>query len=332
MERALAVVFTAPNEVVMEEVEISDPGDHEVLIRSEWSMVSNGTEKWMFEGNFYWMDTPYPCVPGYQRVGIIEKLGQKVEGYQIGQRVFATSSTWAGHIRPHLGTHIALANTPSSEVYVLSEAIDPFEVAGAVVVQVGWNAASRLDIQTGDWVAVLGDGIIGQYAAQSVQARGGRAILIGRRAERLRIAITCGIHTTLNLREKDVTSDDILSITMGVGISGVIDTIQTLESQKLYMDWPLAAERLVVVYSGHTPSSNWADMGWHQRKETTCHYVSGWTRARMEQTLEMIAAGRLQTRPLITSIFQSDHAHEAYRLLADGAKDQLGLMLKWSEY
>ena len=62
------------------------------------------------------------------------------------------------------------------------------DAAGAVVAQVGYNAASRVAMQPGDWVVVYGDGIIGQSAAQAARARGARVILVGHRAERVALA------------------------------------------------------------------------------------------------------------------------------------------------
>ena len=70
-----AVIFTAPGEVEIGRAEVPFPEAGEVLIRTEYSMISTGTERWIWRGEFHKPGEPpppYPIVPGYQRVGVIE--------------------------------------------------------------------------------------------------------------------------------------------------------------------------------------------------------------------------------------------------------------------
>ena len=191
-----AVVFIDVGKVALEQVEVPDPGPGQVQVRTGFSTISAGTEGWILHDRFTWTPTRYPCLPGYQRAGTIEALGPGVSGWSVGERVVATKSDWPGPPAAQAGAHAGLGNTPASEVYAVPDAVGDVDASGAVVAQVGYNAARRARIEPGDWVVVYGDGLIGQCAAQAARARGARVILVGHRDERLELGgrPQCGRH------------------------------------------------------------------------------------------------------------------------------------------
>src|SRR3954469_25999459 len=170
-----AVVFTAPGRIEIRDIPIPPPAPGRVRVRSEWSTISAGIEGWACRDRFTWQRTRYPCVPGYQRVGVITAVGDGVDGWRIGERVVATTGAWDGPVAPFWGAHVAEADTAAGELWRLPPEVDPLAASALVVAQVGWNAASRIrDLAPGEWVAVWGDGLIGQCAAQAARARGAR--------------------------------------------------------------------------------------------------------------------------------------------------------------
>src|SRR6516225_3309949 len=134
-----AVVFTSPGQVELQEINMPAPAADEVQIRTTYSTVSVGTEGWILQNLFTWHPTPYPCVPGYQRVGVVEDVGRDVQGWHVGDHVMATLGAWPGSIQPNAGSHTALGNTPARELYRLPDGVDELDASGAVVAQVGYN-------------------------------------------------------------------------------------------------------------------------------------------------------------------------------------------------
>ncbi|HEY3340400.1 MAG TPA: medium chain dehydrogenase/reductase family protein, partial [Anaerolineae bacterium] len=303
------------------------PGPDEVQIRTSYSTVSIGTEGWVFQNLFTWQPTPYPCVPGYQRVGVIEAIGRNVTGWQAGDKVMATSSAWEGPVQPAWGAHIALANTRSAELYRIPAGVDEIDASAAVVAQVGYNAAYRAAFGTGDWVVVYGDGLIGQFAAQSARSRGAQVILVGHRPERLALARRFSADTAFDSRSDDIVTR-IRACTGGRPVTAILDTVQKEAAQEQYIPL-LEYGRGQIVYSGFTPGATWADMGLLQKHELTTHYVSGWTRPRMEATLQLMAEGKLQLRPLITHLVASEHAPAMYRMTLEKSTPFLGITFHW---
>lgn len=306
-----------------------DPGPGEVQVQTLYSTISVGTEGWVFQNLFIWQPTQYPCVPGYQRVGVITRLGPEVTGLQVGQKVMATSGVWAGAVKPQWGSHAAVANTRAAEIYALPPGADDVDASAAVVAQVGYNAASRVVMQPGDWVAVFGDGIIGQSAAQAARARGARVIQVGHRPERLKLAAQFSADAVIDSRRENV-AERARAISGQKYVTAVLDSVQGAPAQREFA--PLLEHgRGQIVYCGFTPADTWADMGQLQAQELTAHYVSGWNRARMEATLQLMAEGRMRIRPLVTHLAPWTRGPELYRLMLAKTEPFMGLTLNWSQ-
>jgi 2-desacetyl-2-hydroxyethyl bacteriochlorophyllide A dehydrogenase len=328
MKQAQAIVFTAVNQVAVRTITVPDPGPDEVQVRTLFSTISGGTEGWILQNLFTWRPTDYPCIPGYQRVGIIEAVGSDVQGWQVGQRVVATRSEHPG-ITALSGAHAALGNTPVSEIYAVPDGVDDVDASGTVVAQVGYNAASRAVMQPGDWAVVYGDGLIGQSAAQAIRARGARVILVGHRAERLKRAAAHSADVVINSRHERVV-ETVHRHTGDQPVTVVLDSVQHESAQREYT--PLL-ERGVgqIVYCGFTPGTTWADMALLQQREFTTHFVSGWTRARMEATLRLFAEGKLRLRPLVTHLVPYTQGPDMYQGHLHKSGDFLGMTLDWQE-
>lgn len=324
-----AIVYTDVATVELGQIDVAEPGPGDVQVRTQFSTISAGTEGWILQNLFTWQPTVYPCVPGYQRVGVIEALGPDVTGWSVGDRVVATRSNLPADVTPRSGAHCALANTPATELYAVPAGVDPVDASGTVVAQVGYNAASRANIEPGDWAIVYGDGLIGQCAAQSIRARGARVMLIGHRANRLQLAAAHSADVVINNHEQDVV-ETVHQHTDGQPVTVVLDSVQNEAAQREYT--PLL-ERIVgqVVYCGFTPGTVWADMALLQQRELTAHFVSGWTRPRMEATLDLFAAGKLSLKALVTHQVAHHQGPAMYRMHLEKSAPFLGMTLDWSE-
>jgi threonine dehydrogenase-like Zn-dependent dehydrogenase len=108
----------------------------------------------------------------------------------------------------------------------------------------------------------------------------------------------------------------------------VLDSVQTPASQKEYIDL-LEPCHGQIVYNGFTLGVQWADMGVLQQRELTTHFVSGWTRDRMEATLGLLKTGKMRIRPLITHLVPYTRAPDMYRMIIAKNAPFLGITLDW---
>jgi 2-desacetyl-2-hydroxyethyl bacteriochlorophyllide A dehydrogenase len=326
--RTPAIVFVENSKAALQEIEMPPPGPGEVQVRTLYSTISAGTEGWAFRNLFTWQPTRYPCVPGYQRVGVIEKLGPGVTGWQPGEKVMATVGRWKGPVAPFWGSHLAMGNTSATELYRIPEGVDDVDASGTVVAQVGYNAAYRASLSPGDWVVVYGDGLIGQSAAQAAQSRGARVILVGHRPERLALGLERSADAAVNNTDEEVVPA-VRHITGTETVTAVLDSVQTEAAEREYV--PLLAHASgQIVYCGFTPGTTWADMGLLQQRELTTHFISGWTRARMETTLALMAAGKMSLRPLITHLTPAARGPEMYDMIVRKSAPFVGITLDWT--
>lgn len=328
--KALAVVFVDRLRVEVVEVRVPDPDADDVVIDVKHSWISVGTESSYLRaerigGEQARRDTdpwPFPHVPGYQKVGVVREVGAAVQGLRPGDRVFASNSRVSGMYFPFAG-HISPAVTSADQVWKLPEDAPGLPYAGMVLTQVGYNCGTRPGLSAGDRAVVIGDGLVGQWAAQTLLHRGARVNVVGRHERRLRhLPVAPGI------RAIDARSEDAAAALAQEGsISVVVDTVGNMDAVHAVL--PLVERNGHLVSAGFLGEHGRVDIQELRRKEITLHTPSGWTRERMNQTLAGIRDGWLHAADLITHRFPATHAAEAWDLILSRREDFLGVVLDW---
>ena len=330
--QANAVVFTAPNTVEFTKVACPDPGPGDVIIRITHSWISNGTEGSYLRGERIAGDTPYreggpwpfPVVAGYQKIGMVEWTGADVTDLEIGETVFATIG-WVDDMFEPFGGQVSPTVCPRNEVWKLPEGVEPLAFAGMVLAQVGYNGGARPKISIGDGAVVIGDGMVGHWTAQTLAWRGAEVVLVGRHDDRLEKFARKPYRHTVNAQHVDWK--EAVRDLLPQGIKAGVDTIGSIAIMEDLME--------VLDRFGHLVSAGFygtADRMALQPPrygELSIDLVSGWTRARMDDTLRLIAAGHLEMLPLITHHFPVAQAADAWRLIEDKSEPVLGVILDW---
>lgn len=201
------VVFKDTRSAVMEITDLPRPqGDDYVLIRTEKSIVSAGTEIACFKGTESW--APFPFVPGYGSVGRVVDTGPAVTGFKRGDRVF----TYGRH------ELYSLANTVTVP---LSEELDAETGVFARIAAVSITARRVSDAAFGDPVLVLGLGLVGNLAAQIFKRSGAEVVAVDPSEKRRCLAAACGIQSVFASR--DDLEREIDSLTDGKRFHTVVD-------------------------------------------------------------------------------------------------------------
>jgi 2-desacetyl-2-hydroxyethyl bacteriochlorophyllide A dehydrogenase len=170
--KARAVHFVAPRRVELREVEVPDPPEGHILVATEWSGISSGTELLAYRGEVD-PDLPldetlgalagtfaYPFRYGYSAVG---RVVRPAAPFQEGQRVFA--------FHPHQDLFVADARevVPVDDLDPRVSTLYPMV---ETALQVCLDAAPRL----GETVVVVGLGAVGILVA-ALLARTGAVVL-----------------------------------------------------------------------------------------------------------------------------------------------------------
>ena len=330
--KAKAVVATAPWKIEVLNVQVPDPGPQDVVVHVEHSWISNGTEGSFVRGERIAGDTPialtdsspFPHVPGYQKVGVVEWVGSEVKGFEVGQKVFATVSKVEGMFFSHAG-HISPAVTHSSQIWKIPQTVEPLAVSGLVLTQVGYNCGIRPPVEAGDFAVVIGDGMVGHWTSQTLKHRGASVKMVGRHAERLNLFANNKEGSTTYSTGPKLTEEIKQWALEGVKI--VVDTVGSIET--IYQLMPVMKHDSHLVSAGFYGQNGLLDIQRLRNQEITLHTPAGWNKARMDETLSLIEAGDLQTLHLITHHFPVEAASDAFDLILNRRAPHLGVILDW---
>jgi len=182
------VMITGQNQVELQERELSAAlKPDELLVRTEWTFISAGTELANYTGREPDVFVPgawcaYPWNSGYANVGIVKAVGQNVTRFKVGDRVFS------------IGSHSTFVKvSQDSLVVAVPQGVDSAVAVATRMAGVATSAAVMAQIPIHPWVAVFGLGLVGNLAAQALGILGGRVIGVDPVASRRRLAAQCGV-------------------------------------------------------------------------------------------------------------------------------------------
>lgn len=98
-----AVVFTEPQRLDLRRLDLTAPGDDDVVVDVAWSGISTGTERLLWSGRMpAFPGMGYPLVPGYESVGRVRHAGPTA-GRLVGDLVFVPGARCYGDVRGLFG-------------------------------------------------------------------------------------------------------------------------------------------------------------------------------------------------------------------------------------
>ncbi|MBT3273267.1 MAG: alcohol dehydrogenase catalytic domain-containing protein [Spirochaetales bacterium] len=339
--KAKAVIFTGPSAVEFGEVSCPDPGDHDVVVETSTSWISNGTEGSFLRGERIEGDVayrngdpwPFPIVAGYQKVGVVNHVGKSVTRLKVGDEVFATIGYVEG-LFENYGGQLSLSVSNEEQVFKIpgeeETGIPADAYSGLVLTQVGYNCGARPPVEIGNIAVVFGDGMVGQWAAQTLWWRGAHVILLGRHDDRLaRFVETGNLHAgrkTINTY-RDSWEEELASALDGKSVDVFVDTVGSIDAINSFL--PNMKRFSHVISAGFYGTEDLLALQALRNFEIGIDLVSGWQTGRLEETLELVSRNILETLPLVTHRFPATEAADAWKLIEEKADGVLGVLLDW---
>lgn len=319
------VVARSDGHIAIESFETRPPGPGEVMIATEVTLISAGTELAMLaeeHGSF--------C-PGYSNVGRIIALGDGVEGVSIGDRALSLGCH---------ASHVTVSSAPAS-VMPVPEGVSPEEATFGVLGSVSAHGVRKARLEMGEHVLVAGMGVVGQLALQFAAQAGCETLIASDLSDRrLSLARELTGATVLNPTACDMAAE-VQRITEGRGLDCIIEASGYPDHLPALFDMARIGGRIVLLGSIWHRTVEVDFMPFHLKELTLigahqpkCPTVATpafpWTQQyNRAQTLKMIADGRLKVRPLITHRLPYTEAAEAYRLLREERDSALGVVLTY---
>lgn len=320
-----AIVFPSKDHVEIQPYTPPALEAGELLVRTEYSGVSQGTEIWALTDRR--PELKFPTIPGYQSVGIIEQIGAGVTGYAVGQRVLFHSSripakwpeTWmAGHVS--LAVTRVASNPPPR---VLPEGVDPVAASLAAMVGVALRGNDMLEIRPGDLAVVMGQGLIGQAAAQLARLRGAIVIATDLAAERRALSLANSADYAIDPRVTNLK--ELVRSLRPNGADVVIDTTGRSAAFAECID--LLRWDGQFLLQGYYPDPITFDFHTTHMKKPRISITCGI--GDTDRTLELLRYGRLRWRELVTDLHPVAEAPAVYKRMAAGDPTILGAVFDW---
>ena len=324
------IVFTDKErvEVRWEPAPEAPPGG--LLVRSRKSLISTGTECTCYradmdEGSHWAGWVQHPFYPGYSNVGEVIGVGAAAEGFEVGDRVFSSSS------------HRQYAAVGGGAVKI-PDGVSDESAAWSKLATIAQTGVRRAELQMGARVAIIGAGPIGQLLTQYVRLMGAvDVMLIDTVQSRLDVARNHGATHVFNGSAADAVP--FIEEHTGGALADVV-----FDATGHYAVLPLALKlvrrfgTLMLIGDSPHPSKQvlTADVITRQisirgtHNESLPPHPEGWdARRQIELFHTYIQRGQMQVEDLITSRHAPQEAPDVYPRLLEGRAETIGVVFDW---
>ena len=167
-----AIVLESPEHLALNQIALDDPGPADVVVDIEFSGISTGTEKLLWNGRMpQFPGMGYPLVPGYESVGRVVQAGPD-SGLAVGERVFVPGARCYGEVRGLFGGAASKLVSAGSRLTPISDALGEQSVllALAATAYHAVSDAGKRAIVAPD--LIVGHGVLGRLLARMVVVAG----------------------------------------------------------------------------------------------------------------------------------------------------------------
>jgi len=269
-----------------------------------------------------------PNALGYSSSGTVIEVGEGITDLRVGDRVACAGASYAVHAEFACVPRLLAARIPQCAVSFEDAA---FTTLGAVAL----HGVRTAEVKLGDVVVVIGLGLVGQLTVQILKAAGCRVLGMDIAIERAEQAYRLGADDVSISR--DGLRDSCQQHSNGHGADAVLITAETPSSKPVALAGEVARDRAIVVAVGtvgmeiqrklyfekeldfrvsRSYGPGRYDSAYEQKgRDYPVGYVR-WTETRnMEAFLQLLSAGKVDVKSLITHRFPIECAQNAYDLI-----------------
>lgn len=363
MSMMKSLIFIEPGKIEIVDKKIPDVGPNDALIKITTTTIC-GTDIHIFKGEYA---VAKGLTIGHEPVGIIEKLGSAVMGYEEGQRVIAgaicpTFTSYASqdgfpsqdggyldadgrcschgykatggwrfgnHIDGTQAEYVLVPDAQANLCPVPDGLTDEQVLMCPDIMSTGFKGAENANIQIGDVVAIFAQGPIGLCATAGARIKGASLIIaVDGNNDRLAMAKKLGADITLNFTEVDVV-DEIMNITGGRGVDSSIEALglQSTFEQCLKILKPGGTLSSLGVYSEDLVIPM-AHFAAGLGDHTIRTALCPGGKERMRRLMNVIESGRVDLSEMVTHTYALDDIVEAYDLFMHQRDGVLKIAIK----
>lgn len=326
-------MFPAARSVELQDRDRPSPDSKEVLIATETSMVSTGTEITILSGEYpegsHW-DTygDYPFVTGYSNVGTVVQAGADVD-IEEGERVASMSP------------HAEYITASAADCIPVPDGLSDEEAASFAIAQIAMNGVRRSRVNWGETAVVYGLGIVGQLTVRLCRLAGVETVVgIDLAENRLSYLPNDPGIVGVNPTEDDPV-DIVDDVTDGRMADVVFEVTGSPDAIPNEFDVLHQQGRLVILSSPHGETT----LDFHDYVNMPSHEIIGahmmshpdvatqtnpWTLERhAELSYSYLLQDRLQVDDLFSHVCDYEDAPALYRELLEDRTQAMGVRIEW---
>ena len=331
------IVFEAPWQVALHcGQEDLAPGKGELLVETQYSLISTGTELACLSGGEDWFKMP--AVPGYCCVSRVLEAGEGMEDYRPGDLVF------------HYGMHSRYQLTspnPWNLIVKVPEGLDIRYVPMVRMATIAFTSIRVSHIELGDLVVVSGLGLVGIMAAQLAHLSGATVIGIDPAPHRRELAAKVGVDVTVSPGEAE---EMVKKLSGGAGANTVIEAtgipacgesclkLVGYHGEIIYLGTPRGDYQTnlagILRYNHLEDLNSVTSLGAHEWRLPIARdkYVKHSIERNTAVCFDLIRQGRLHTAELVSHVVSPEEAVGVYLAVNKDRNAYLGVIIDWKEF
>jgi L-iditol 2-dehydrogenase len=332
----LAAVLYGKEHVQVQRVPVPDIGPEDILVRVRAALTCGTDLKVFLRGYHARMIMP-PALFGHELAGDVVAIGDRVKGFEVGQRIVAANSApclrcfYCRRGRVNLCEDLLFNNGAYAEfikipgpivrlnTYVIPPHLDYRDAALAEPLACVVKGVEDSEMRAGDTVVVLGVGSIGSMFIRLAKLRGARVIAVGRRSVKREKAMRLGADRFVATEEVLNPIAAVRELTGGHGADIVIEAVGKPET------WNWSVEMLrrggTVNFFGGPPSGTKVELDTNllHYSEITCKASFHHTPSTMREALDIIASGGITARDFVDAEEPLENLSSVLFRLAEGS-------------
>ena len=317
-------------QIEVEDFEIGKLPDDGILVQNEYTAVSVGTEiyNWV-HGASPGRPFSFPRPTGYCNAGTVIEVGKNVKDVKPGDHV-------AGQ-----GCH-ASHNVLRKPYNKVPEKVSSKAASLLTMAAVAMHGVRVAKIELGEAVAVLGLGLVGQFALSLAKLAGGLPVIAIDIADfRLEKAKARGADACINPKNIQDVVAAVRALCVEDGANVVLEATGKPAVYPMAVKLACVTGRVVALGSPRgTVEFNFLDEV-HLREVAILgaiapitpdqdHIYFRWTKDRERNLiLRLLSEGRLTAEDLITHVARPEQCLDIYTMLADRPQQALGVLFEW---
>ncbi len=310
-----AAIFKGKGNIKIEEIPKPKIGENDILLKVKASGICGSDLHMYREGMFteiLCLPTEYGLIPGHEVSGEVVEIGEKVEGIQNGDRVFAFT---VGGMAEYAQVFNAVLN---ESVFLLPESLS-YEKAATIEPLANSMHAMRLGKPvSGESIVIFGAGTIGLGILQCLRASSiepKKIIVIDVLDHRLKRAKDMGADETLNAAYDDVYQKVFESTGFGLVnlIYDGVGYIKGCPGEPVFKQaLSLTGVNGRIVANGLFESPVLIDLEPLVEKQIQVIGSYMYTPAELKECAHLVATEKIDRKPIITHEFSLDNIQEAF--------------------